>query len=127
MNELVPDLAACVTVIRRDGFACVCCSEPLAFGRPFTVRRRNPDAGDSPPNLLTFLGRGEDPLDPGDHAARVASGLDPADEARGFTVPTGQDPALVPVRVSSSLHAEVTVWLNGTEAYATAPPEGLVA
>ena len=47
--------AAVSLVLARDGYACCCCGTPI-IGRPHSVRRRSRSAGDSPANLLTFLG-----------------------------------------------------------------------
>jgi hypothetical protein len=124
MNPVPGELIA--AAFRRDLGACVCCGTAVT-ARAFSVRRRNPHAGDCLSNLLTFLGDGSRHGDPADHAARVSSGLDLADAARGFAVPSGHDPALVPVLVSSSRLGEVLMWLDETESYATVPPEGAEA
>jgi hypothetical protein len=105
----------------RDGYACPCCGTPVT-GRPHSVRRRSRDGGDTAANLVTLLGRGENPLDPADHRARVDSGRDPMDAARGFTVPTGQDPAHVPLAVSSPAGG-LTLWLTDEGSYRTEPPD----
>ena len=119
MSEVPAEAAA--AACRRDLSACVCCGT-LVAQRTHSARRRNPDAGDSLTNLLTFLGDGTRPWDAADHRARVDSALDPTYEARGFTVPWGQDPALVPVMISSSPLGGSTVWLNETETYSTVSP-----
>ena len=119
-----PSRAMRALVLARDGMACTCCGTAIA-GRPHSVRWRNPDAGDSPANLLTFLGDGSRPRDPADHCARVDSGRDPMDAARGFRVPSGQDPALVPVMVMSRAGG-MTLWLTAEGAYRTEPPPGAV-
>jgi hypothetical protein len=113
-------------VLRRDHWACVCCGT-LVAGRPYSVRYRSPDGGDSPANLLTFLGDGRHPHDPSDHRARVDSGRDPCDAARGYVVPAGQDPALVPVAIASRCGGLAMVWLGDGESYLTAAPEGATA
>lgn len=117
---------AAAAAFRRDLGACVCCGT-LVTDRPCAARRRNPHAGDGLANLLTFLGDGSRPGDPDDHYARVESGTDPADAARGFRLRHGQDPALVSVAVASSAWGGVTVWLDGTESYAMVPPGGVAA
>lgn len=111
-------------VMARDHWACTCCGM-LVAQRPHSVLRRSPDAGDSPANLLTFLGDGSRPRDPADHCARVDSCRDPADAARGFRVPSGHDPALVPVMVSTgATRSWVTLWLTANGPYSTEPPPG---
>jgi hypothetical protein len=104
----------------RDGYACPCCGT-LVIARPHSVRRRSRDGGDTPANLLTFLGRGENPLDPADHRAWVDSRRDPMDAARGFTVPSGQDPALVAVMISGQ-SGWLMLWLTAEGSYRTEPP-----
>lgn len=106
----------------RDRWACACCGV-LVAQRPHSALRRSPDGGDSPANWLTFLGDGSRPHDPADHRARVDSGRDPMDAARGFTVPPGRDPALVPVMVSTT-ESWVTLWLTADGPYSTEPPPG---
>jgi hypothetical protein len=125
-RDVGPSRVVRALVMARDGYACPCCGTPVV-GRPHSVRRRSRDGGDSPANLLTFLGRGENPLDPADHRARVDSRCDPTDAARGFTVPSGQDPALVPVAVSVFGQAGwITLWLTAEGPYRTEPPPGVV-
>lgn len=104
-------IKAAAAAFRRDLLTCACCGA-LVAQRPHAARRRNPDAGDALANLLTFQGDGTRPWDPDDHYARVDSGLDPTDAARGFTVPPGQDPALVPVMVAVPRWGYAAVWLT---------------
>ena len=118
-----PSAAVRALVLSRDGYSCACCSTPTT-GRPHSVVRRSGLGGDSPSNLLTFLGRGEDPLDPDDHRARVESGIDPCDQAKGYEVPSGQDPALVPVLVRTASGPVITVWLTADGQYSFTPPPG---
>ena len=121
-----PSTMAQAMALARDGMACSCCGTAVV-GRPYSVRRRNPRSGDSLSNLLTFLGDGSRRDDPADHRARVDSGRDPADAARGFTVPSGHDPALVPVLVCTGPHSSwVTLWLTSEGTYGTKPPPGVV-
>jgi len=93
-----PDARMRTRVYRRDSMACVCCGTPVT-GRPHSALRRNVHAGDRPANLLTFLGDGKRLNDPADHCARVKSGRDPSDRAKGYSLGRGQDPLLVPVMV----------------------------
>jgi len=117
----VPAFGPCAETIARDGRACVCCSAPIA-GRPFGIVRRSRHGGDSPANLLTFLGAGADPLDPDDHRARVESGIDPSDKAKGYEIATGQNPTLVPVMLFTSPGSSITAWLDDAGGYLFAPP-----
>jgi hypothetical protein len=99
----------------------------LVVGRPHSARRRSRNGGDSLANLLTFLGDGSRHGDPDDHRARVDSGRDPMDEARGFRLRDGQDPALVPVTVFTGPDGlRVALWLDDSEHYRTEPPPGTV-
>lgn len=123
-RDVEPSREVRALVMARDGYACPCCGTSVV-ARPHSVLRRSRDDGDSPANLLTFLGRGENPLDPADHRARVDSRRDPTDAARGFTVPSGQDPALVPVAVSGQA-GWITLWLTAEGACRTEPPPGAV-
>lgn len=112
--------AAAALVLARDGYSCTCCGASVV-GRPHSVRRRSRDGGDTPTNLLTFLGDGSRPGDPADHSERVDSGRDPMDAARGYRLRVGQDPALVPVMVSSQAGG-LTLWLTVEGSYRTEPP-----
>jgi hypothetical protein len=94
-------------VLERDGRACVCCGRAV-IGRRYSLqhRKRRSQGGTSlPSNLLTVLGDGTT----GCHA-RIDSRIDPHDEARGYTVRSGQDPALVPVMVFSEGGSGVLAW-----------------
>jgi hypothetical protein len=117
---------AAALALARDGYACSCCGT-LVVGRPHSARRRSRNGGDSPANLLTFLGDGS-PRDPADHRARVDSGRDPMDAAREYRLSVGQDPALVPVMVSSQA-GWLTLWLTAEGSYRTEPPtwSGVIA
>jgi hypothetical protein len=115
--------------LERDGYRCVCCGR-LVIGRAYTVglRRRQSLGGTHDlANLLTFLGRGVNPLDPDDHYARVRSQRDPADEAKGYTVRSWDDPAVVPVVIFRPHRPEsgITVWLGDDGLYSAEPPAGV--
>lgn len=77
-------------VLARDDFACVCCNRSV-LGQPYSIdvrESRTLGRDRSPENLITVLREcGE----------RIALGLDPADEAKGYKVSPWDDPALVPV------------------------------
>ena len=78
-------------VLERDGYRCVCCGESVAG---------------SPSNLVTELGSGTR----GCHF-RIDSRSDPADEEKGYSVRSWDDPALVPVTVMLGGGRGMTVWL----------------
>jgi hypothetical protein len=122
MSEVPAEAAA--VAYSRDGWACACCGT-LVAQRPHSARRRSPDGGDSPANLLTFLGDGKRPNDPDDHRARVDSGRDLSDKAKGYAVLAGQDPALVPVMITGE-GGWAMLWLAADGKRTSADP-GLVA
>ena len=108
-----PDAKVRAAVYTRDGFACVCCGTSIA-GRPHSVghrKRRSQGGTCEMTNLLTFLGLGRDAGDPDDHHARIDSRKDPHDAAKGFTVLSWQDPALVPVMFTGQ-DGGFTAWLE---------------
>jgi hypothetical protein len=116
-------------VYERDGWCCVCRGTPIV-GRPHSVghrKRRSQGGSNAPSNLLTFLGLGINSLDPDDHHARIDSRRDPEDEAKGYTVRSWDDPALVPVMVFSGHGSGLTAWLAGDGTYACEPPAGAAA
>jgi len=94
-----PDALTREAVLERDGYACVCCGRSV-IGQQYSLqhRKRRSQCGDnSPANLLTVLGDGTR-----GHHARIDSRAWPEDEARGYTVRSWQDPALVPVMIFGS-------------------------
>lgn len=105
-------------VLARDGYACVCCGRSV-IGQRYSLqhRQRRSQCGSSlPDNLLTVLGDGT----AGCHE-RIDSRRDPHDEARGYTVRSGLDPALVPVMICGE-QGGVTVWLGADGSYVTERP-----
>ena len=80
-------------------------------------KRRSQGGSNDLPNLLTVLGDGTR----GCHA-RIDSRIDPDDEARGYTVRSWQDPALVPVMLFEPSGSGITVWLTADGRYSTDPP-----
>jgi hypothetical protein len=119
-------LAVVRLVCERDGYLCACCGRSV-IGQPHTAGyRKLPHAGGTgdPPNMLTFLGVGINPLDPDDHYARIRSRREPEDAARGYCLRPGDDPELVPVVVMSAGGTGVTVWLTRDGRLSFDPPPG---
>jgi len=113
-----PDPATRELVLARDGWRCVCCGRSV-IGQQYSLqhrKRRSHGGTNSPVNLITVLGSGIT----GCHW-RIDSRADPADELNGYTVRSGQDPALVPVRVFG---ARVWARPDGTWAHEPPPPPG---
>lgn len=106
-------------VLARDGYKCVCCGRSV-IGQEYSLqhRRRRSQGGDnSPSNLVTVLGSGSR----GCHW-RIDSRRDPADEAKGYTVRSWDDPALVPVMIMSGHGSGVLAWLTPDGTYAFEAP-----
>ena len=111
-------------VLERDGYACVCCGQSV-IGQEYSLQhrqRRSQGGGNTPPNLVTVLGSGSR-----GHHWRIDSRRDPADEAKGYTVRSWDDPALVPVTVMSADMTGAVVWLTDDGRYSAVPPEGAEA
>jgi hypothetical protein len=113
------DAATRNAVLERDGYACVCCGRTI-IGQPYTLhpRKRHSQGGDtSPSNLVTVLDAGRAGC-----RARIDSGCDPSDEAKGYVVRSWDDPALTPVVVSGRHGTGCLVWLTPDGSYRTQPP-----
>jgi hypothetical protein len=111
-------------VLERDGYACVRCGQSV-IGRPYSLQhrqRRSQSGSNSPSNLVVLCGTGTT----GCHE-QVDSRRDPADEARGYTVRSWDEPGLIPVMVFSPHGSGVTVWLAEDGAYIFEAPAGEVA
>ena len=109
-------------VLERDGHACVCCGRSV-IGQVYSLqhrKRRSQGGGNSPSNLVTVLGDGTR----GCHQ-RIDSRRDPADGAKGFTVRSWQDPALIPVMVFSEHGSGAAVYLTSEGTYSCEAPEGI--
>lgn len=119
-----PDAKTRRAVYDRDGWLCVCCGRSI-IGQLHSVglrKRRSQGGGLDMPNLLTFLGLGTNPSDPQDHRARIDSGYDPADEAKGYRVHGYDDPALIPVIVVSGAGSWTTLWPTADGRWSAEPP-----
>jgi hypothetical protein len=111
--------------LMRDGYGCVCCGASV-LNRPYSVGYRKRDvrgSSDSMTNLLTFLGHGVNAQDPLDHYARIRSRCSPRDEDHGYTVRSTDDPALVPVMVTSPGRLSAGLWLAADGTYSAESPE----
>lgn len=107
-------------VLERDSHACVCCGISV-IGRPYSLqhRKRRSQGGDnSPANLITVLGTGTT----GCHE-RIDSRRDPEDEAKGYTVRSWDDPALIPVMLFGRHGSGVTAWLLPDGGYVYEQPD----
>ncbi len=108
-------------VLERDGYACVCCGVSI-IGRRYSLghRLRASQGGKAvPSNLLVFLGWGGEACH-----GRIDSRRDPADEAKGYTVRSWQDPLLIPVMLFSEHGSGITAWLGDDGRYLFEAPAG---
>ena len=108
-------------VLERDGYACVCCGTSV-IGRRYSLghRLRASQGGKAvPSNLLTFLGLGGELCH-----GRIDARRDPADEDKGFTVRSFQDPALVPVMFFEPDGSGALVYLLDDGTVSATPPVG---
>ena len=115
-----PSPAVRKLVLERDGHACVCCGVSID-GRPYSLqhRKRRSQGGDnSASNLIVVLGTGTT----GCHE-RIDSRRDPHDEAKGYTVRSWQDPALVPVMVMSGAEAGMSLYPTEDGRWSAEAPE----
>jgi hypothetical protein len=119
-----PDARTRKLVMERDGYLCVCCGISV-IGRQYSIqhRKRRSQGGDnSMSNLVTVSGSGTT-----GHHARIDSRRDPADEARGYTLRSWQNPASVPVWVASGDGPGRLVWLTADGRYSPEAPEEAAA
>ena len=109
-------------VLERDGYSCVCCGISV-IGRPYSLqhrKRRSQGGGNDPTNLVTVLGSGTTFCH-----ERIDSRRDPEDEAKGYTVRSWDDPALIPVMLFSEHGSGITAWLLPDGSYGYEAPEGV--
>ena len=119
-----PSAAVRALVLARDGYACVCCGTSIA-GKPYSLahRLRAGQGGKPvPSNLIVLLGLGGDLCH-----GRVDFRRNPADEVKGYSLRSYQDPLLIPVTVFSLDGPGMPLWLTDTGSYSVVPPEGTVA
>lgn len=112
------------TVLERDGYACVCCGQSV-IGQVYSLqhrKRRSQGGSNCTCNLLVVLGSGST-----GHHWRIDSRIDPEDEAKGYTVRSGQDPASVPVMVFEADGSGLSQFATCDGAWSTAAPEGMCA
>ena len=110
-----PDARTRKLVLERDNYSCVCCGRSI-LGQHYSLghRKRASQGGKAvASNLLTFLGLGGE-----QHHGRIDSRRDPRDEARGLTVRSWRDPALIPVTLLNG----AKVWLTDDGRYSDYPP-----
>ena len=96
-------------VLARDGHACVCCGLSI-IGQRYSLghRLRASQGGKAvPSNLLTFLGGGGELCH-----GRIDNRDNPEDEAKGYTVRSGFDPASIPVMFFSPHGPGFSAWLD---------------
>jgi hypothetical protein len=107
-------------VLERDGYACVCCGQSV-IGQRYSLghRKRASQGGTAvPSNLITLLGLGGEA-----HHGRVDSRRGYADEAKGYTVRSWQDPRQIPVMVFSGGGSGFMAWLRDDGQYHAEGPE----
>lgn len=117
VTDTGPDRATREATYKRDGHACVCCGVSI-LDKPHSVghrKRRSQGGSNDPSNLITLLGLGDGRLDD-DHHKRIDSRSDRHDAARGLTVRSDQDPALVPVMIHGE-QGGFLAWLDDASHY----------
>jgi hypothetical protein len=113
-----PDAATRELVLQRDGHRCVCCGRSVT-GEAFMLLQRLRGGGDSPPNLITALGTPASGC-----AGRIDGGRDPDDEAKGYSIGSGRNPAEVPVTLFSADGPGVPLFL-GEDGFYHAEPQAV--
>ena len=111
-------------VLARDSYACVCCGKPVSFEHYSLGHRLRASQGGRPvpSNLITLWGLGGEL-----HHGRIDLYRDPEDEAKGYRLRSGQDPAQIPVMVFRPGGPGETVWLDDLGNYLTETPEASAA
>jgi hypothetical protein len=110
-------------VLARDGHRCACCNKSI-LGRRYSLgHRMRASQGGRPvaSNLIVVLGWGGEACH-----GRIDSRRDPADEDRGLTVRSWQDPLEIPVKYMTPAGVLEEAWLTDDGQKLTAPP-GLAA
>lgn len=119
-----PSDAVRALCLSRDGWACVCCGVSIV-GQHYSLghRLRAGHGGKPvPSNLITLAGLGGEKCH-----GRVDFRRDPADEAKGYSLRSYQNPLVVPVTVFGPDGTWMSLWLDDDGRYLPAPPEGLAA
>lgn len=108
-------------VLKRDGFACVCCGASIIGQRYSLAHRVRAAQGGKPvpENLVVLLGWGGEL-----HHGRVDLYRDPEDGIgkKGYRLPSTADPAMEPVWVVSAGGGGTLVWLTSGPEYSLKPP-----
>jgi hypothetical protein len=116
-------------VLRRDGYACVCCGISI-IGREYSLQHRDargmggsrdPHSGCSC-NLVTMLGSATTECH-----GRVESNADPEDEAKGYALRSGQIARFAPVMVFDASGGGATLYPSCDGEWTTAAPSGVAA
>ncbi|HMG63755.1 MAG TPA: hypothetical protein VK599_12465 [Streptosporangiaceae bacterium] len=125
-----PSAKVRLQVYERDGYTCACGCGVSVIGKPRSVghrKRRSQGGTNEMPNLLTFLGWGNGITGDEDHHYRIDRRVNPDDEARGLTVRSHLDPALVPVLTRREDGTLLPEWLTADGKRTVEPPEGVAA
>lgn len=119
-SDTGPDRKTRLLVLKRDGYACVCCAATVINQRYSLQhrKRRSQGGGNCASNLLTVLGDGVS----GCHQ-RMDSRRDPEDEAKGYTVRSTADPHLVSVMVFGPGGGGATLFPTCSGEWSSAPGE----
>jgi hypothetical protein len=115
-----PDAKTRALVLERDGWSCVCCGRSV-ISQVYSLQhrqRRGQGGTNCPSNLIVVLGDGAR----GCHA-RIDSRIDPHDEAQGYTVRSGKDPAAVSVMIHSEHGSGCRKWLTPEGTYSDSAPD----
>ena len=112
-------------VLARDGYRCCGCGISVT-GRPYSLQHRvargmggtsRPDVN-SPVNLLVLCGLSSTP----GSCHLACEQRDPVMHERGLWLRSTEDPALVPVMITSEHGSGMTVWLTPGGGHAFGPP-----
>jgi hypothetical protein len=119
-----PSDAVRALVLARDGYACVCCGTSIIGQRYSLGHRLRASHGGKPvpSNLVTLAGLGGELCH-----GRIDFRRDPADEAKGYSLRSYQNPLLVPVTIARPDGPGLPLWLDDLGRYLPEAPEGAEA